>query len=171
MKSDAGLPAVGKRWITIGWRAALHIPRQRHGETEQAVLKGLTLAQADGSFIRRDGGLNVDDTAGGADIAGDIGTGWFTGAEGHRHRLRGGFEFVATDLQDGTGGETHLVFARQFGDESPWVTVVGPVGGAKEREFECGIVAQGIELFRIDGFVVFREEHRLAFAEGRIFRE
>ena len=115
--------------------------------------------------------MNVDDSPGRTHIPRDIGTGGLAGSKSHRDRLRGGFEFVARQLQYGAGREAYAILARQPRDEAARISVVRPVGRPEQRELHRRIVSQPIKQLTFDRLIVFGEEHRLAFAEGGSFRE
>jgi hypothetical protein len=95
LDGDAGLAAGREGRVAIGGRAAVDVAGERDGQAEGAVFKGLVFAEMDDGFELPGDGRNVHDAARGADVAGDIGAGGFTGAEGHRDGLRSGGEGVA----------------------------------------------------------------------------
>ena len=160
LEGDAGMAARRQRGEAIGGLATVHISRERHGQTEQAVFDRLASLQEHGRLVVAAFGRNVEEPTHGLHVAGDVGPGRRAGPERHRHRLRRRHEREVFHLVHGAGLEPHAVDAAPLGHESARIAVIRPVGGAEDRALDAGVVGlRLIDLLRLLG-----EElcHRLA---------
>ncbi len=175
---DAGLSSHGERGISIRWRGSIGVPRQGHGQSEQAVLKRLTFTHADGGFIDLLFRLHVDDASLSPHLIDDVGTSRLAGAEGQRHGCFGRGENIAGLLEHGACRDPHPVVAGVFRHDALGIADVRPACRAKEGHLDAlirGTFFDGVPLCvfafhgpPVDEPAVTGEEHGLAIAKGAV---